>query len=338
MEVNKTMCRTIKLLLLYAVLLCAFGTACSPYSTINKPIRVTDDNNNLTNAILPASDATVWMGTYNYELYFCSSKGKYKGWLCKVGEDGIQKVLKLNSGRIFYGCVDSYIYFYPSSKGECSVACYDFSSNNIVCTYEGECNVFLPVWIEGQSIYIPLGFDDCQLTPEYVHIKGRDVVETTTQIDGESIGNMVFYSPIETESESISNFDRAMISTDYGTVIHQQGIGHMLYLINKENQVVSLFDVPCLDARSAITIVDDTVYLSFLRYEKYGEIGMKRFENDTMEGTYRISLKDYSVEKLNDNIYDGLYYFGDAYIYACSRDGRIYCLNLDGSVKDILYR
>ena len=57
-----------------------------------------------------------------------------------------------------------------------------------------------------------------------------------------------------------------------------------------------------------------------------------------MEGTYRISLKDYSVEKLNDNIYDGLYYFGDAYIYACDRDGGIYRLNLDGSVKDILYQ
>ena len=55
-----------------------------------------------------------------------------------------------------------------------------------------------------------------------------------------------------------------------------------------------------------------------------------------MEGTYRISLKNYSVEKLNDNIYDGLYYFGGDYLYACNRDGCMYRLNLDGSVKDVL--
>ena len=83
-------------------------------------------------------------------------------------------------------------------------------------------------------------------------------------------------------------------------------------------------------------MVGDAVYLSVLRYEKYSEIGMKRFENDTEEGTYRINLNDGTTVKVSNQIYDGLYCFDQVCLYACDENCNIYQLDLDGKQTAIL--
>lgn len=326
------------ILALCVILVCIFSVSCVSESVIHEPVIVVNGDNRIMNDTRSSSDASVWMGVYNDELYFCPFEGRYQGWLCKFDNAGVQKIYNLKTTRIVFGMIDSDLYFIKKGGKEYIITCYDFIENMTYEIYYGEVNFFLPVQITGQSIYIPLGYDQHLRNdpPKYIQIKDKSVIGITTEINGEPIENMVFYKRIEFPSSVISNFERSVISTEYGTVIHKQGSEDMLCLIDRDNQIVSLFSVPCLHAVSAVTIVDDVVYLSFLRYEKYGEIGMKRFDNDTMEGTYRISLKNYSVEKLNDNIYDGLYYFGGDYLYACNRDGCMYRLNLDGSVKDVL--
>lgn len=321
-------------------LVCLANLSCTADNAIHEPVMIVNGDNSIMNETRSSSNASVWMGVYNDELYFCPLEGRYQGWLCKFDTTGIEKIYKLNTTRIVFGMIDSNLYFIKKGDNEDIITCYDFIENKTYEIYSDEVNVFLPVQITGQSIYIPLGYDQHLRNdpPKYIQIKDKSVIGITTEINGEPIADMVFYRRIESSTTIIPNRKRSVIPTEYGTVIHRQGIENMLSLIDTDDKIVSLFSVPGLQADSAVTIVDDVVYLSFLRYEKEGDIGMKRFENDTMEGTYRISLKDYSVEKLNDNIYDGLYYFGDAYIYACDRDGSIYRLNLDGSVKDILYQ
>ena len=79
----------------------------------------------------------------------------------------------------------------------------------------------------------------------------------------------------------------------------------------------------------------DTVYLSVKRYQNggtYGAGGSESIPDDTVSGTYRISLSDCSSEKISDEIYSGLFIFDDSGIFACDENGRVYWLDFDGNV------
>lgn len=85
-------------------------------------------------------------------------------------------------------------------------------------------------------------------------------------------------------------------------------------------------------------VFEDKLYYYVERYEKYGILGMTRFENDEIEGTFIINLKDLSVEKVSDKIYNGLYIFDDTGIYACDDKCNIVKLDFDGKMVGTLLR
>jgi hypothetical protein len=131
-----------------------------------------------------------------------------------------------------------------------------------------------------------------------------------------------------------------LISTQYGLVVHCSGYSkggkQHLYLIQPTGEAVELLSFPCLYSVSAINIFEDKLYYSIQRYEKYGEIGMTRYEDDEVEGTYIINLTDLSAEKISDMIFDGLYIFDNSGIYACDEHCSVYKLDFDGNVIDTL--
>ena len=88
---------------------------------------------------------------------------------------------------------------------------------------------------------------------------------------------------------------------------------------------------------TAVDVVGDDVYLSLKRYEGYSESGklLRRYENDTLEGTWRISLTDFSAVKISDTIYNGLYCFGDV-LLACDESCSVYRLQPDGSTQPLI--
>ena len=131
---------------------------------------------------------------------------------------------------------------------------------------------------------------------------------------------------------------RSLVSTPYGIVVHNEGYSDLLYLVRNDGNIQSLFHIPCLSSVSAITVCGSEVILSFKRYEKYGDlkIGMKRYVNDTKEGVYRISLKDFSVTKISDTIFNGLYIFSKNVILGCDDNCNVYFLTMDGDIMPIL--
>ena len=314
-------------------------------SAIHESVVVESGDNRITNATITSNDRSAWMGIYQDELYFIPFypfKGPYNGWLCKFGLDGVQKVAKLNNTSVVYGMVDSYLYYNSTKKtsSHCPIMCYDFTDQTIHEVYSGKINYDYPRLFIGNEVYLPIYDETYHISnpPDYVRIKGKEPAEITTTINGETIGEMTLYKKVVADSVTVFNEKRAMIQTKYGTVmLGYSNTDDKLFILDTDGQVISLFSIPCMWYEGTITAVDDSIYLSFVRYEKYGDWGMLRYENDTLEGTYRISLKDYSVEKLNGDIYNGLYYFGGSYIFACDRNGNMYRLNLDGSVKDVLY-
>ena len=101
--------------------------------------------------------------------------------------------------------------------------------------------------------------------------------------------------------------------------------------------VFCLIEKEC-EVKSAVTVVGSDVYFSLDRWEEeYGFYQLRHFKNDTIPGTYRISLKDFSMKKISDEIYDGLYNFDDTCLYVCYKQN-IYQIDFDGNVQKVLLK
>lgn len=132
--------------------------------------------------------------------------------------------------------------------------------------------------------------------------------------------------------ENLPTKTRCLIPCNNGLLLYSGNAGNALRYIPEDSQ--ELIELFCHSgyAHTAVNVHNDYVYLSYerLNEQKFDFIAT-RAKDDTIFGTYRISLKDYSVERLNDVIYDGLYIFDDTGIYA-TKDGCIYKLDFDGNV------
>ena len=126
-----------------------------------------------------------------------------------------------------------------------------------------------------------------------------------------------------------------MIPCEEGLLIHNETNGDFLYFVEADTgNAVALYTAECIYAYSAVNVYGDNAYLSFVRYTQWGPLGLggQVSEDDELNGTYRISLKDYSVTKISDEIYNGLFIFDDSGIYACNSDGQICKLDFNGNV------
>ena len=111
-----------------------------------------------------------------------------------------------------------------------------------------------------------------------------------------------------------------------GVLAYARNCTTPLYWIDPSGTVKELFSYVGMSTKTAMNLVGNDVYLSFLRYKGYGKKwdAPVRFPNDEKEGTYVIHLDDFSVEKLSDQVYNGLYVFNDGYLYACTERGSVY--------------
>jgi hypothetical protein len=118
-----------------------------------------------------------------------------------------------------------------------------------------------------------------------------------------------------------------------GLLLHNEMFGNLLYYIEgNTGKLVTLFTIECARSVSAVNVHGTYAYLSFVRYEKDDTVFAKTYDDDTLTGTYRIDLVDYSAEKISNNVYNGLYIFDDSGIYACDVNNDIYKIDFDGDV------
>ena len=134
-----------------------------------------------------------------------------------------------------------------------------------------------------------------------------------------------------------------LIPCDYGLLLHNyedsyKGPDGVLYLVDKETgEIRELFNIPGMSSESSVNVWGKYVFISLKRWEGWSDTGkgMKRFENDQLEGTWRIDLTDGSKVKISDTIYTGLYIFDDSGIFACNKpmwNTNLYKLDFDGNV------
>lgn len=350
------------LLLPVLILLICFMMSCSKsVSVVNDPGMVRFDGEHPANN--KQHEASVWLGCYEGSLYFLthsitssSNKTDYHLQLGVLENGSARKILSLNKdGNIHVlGFEDGCLYYWENhTRGTDVLYCYSMEDQTETVLYKGEREgLKTEFFSEDGSAYFPL-YVDYEETPQFVHVAKDKVIAVEPLTEGYCLGDKT-YSVIAEYGDAVERilrtdtygnaaeiplglaYRRSIIPYENGLLIHNESHSELLYKIDEEGMVTKLFEIPCLTSKSAVNIHGTDVYLSLLRYEKYGEFGKLRYENDSVEGTYRISLIDNSVVKISDNIFNGLYNFDDTCFYCCDEKGNIYKMDFDGTVTPIL--
>lgn len=289
-------------------------------------------------------EASVQMTAFDGRLYF-SLSGERTRSLYVLKEGKMEQVTQLSEDVMAMG--DGYVYYSDvNSNSEWCLYCYDISANEAAMLMPMERHVrgnsmdWRTSYLTDDGTYCFYADDACY------PITGTTIGEPVQTRETYAIGNHSYYidgrtlmrkhagEPPQNLSEYVPDGVKSMISCEGGLLVHNANNGNLLYFIEEESgEIVELFSVPCIYSVSAVNVHGTDVFLSFKRFEKEGLFGSYvRFKNDTMEGTYRISLNDYAVEKISDEIYNGLFIFDDTGIYACDEDCHIYKLDFDGNV------
>ena len=163
----------------------------------------------------------------------------------------------------------------------------------------------------------------------FTHYRGRrDGEYITTIIATDTEGNV-----IRDYKGAFGNGSCRIIPCENGILIHNAISPDMLYFVDGvSGEIIELFSVDAERTISAVNVYNEFVYLSFLRYLDYDQMWFGLYKNDSLSGTYRISLTDYSVEKISDIVYDGLFIFDDSGIFACDRKNNVYKLDFEGNL------
>lgn len=311
--------------------------------------------------------SSVWLGVFNGKLYFyphCGTrlhKSSYDGFLCVFENGGVTKLTDLEEDKnsvIVQGFLSPFLYYWDNNtsldKQSDFLYSYDLQSREEKLLYSGEANLTHNIFLSGDGrSYFPLWAENNEI-PQFVCVKEGAFSSVIPLTEGYLINGKTYYAVAE-YSDTVERLlcldadgflnevplgyahQRTIIPCENGLLVHNESGPNILYWINDDGKVQELFSVECLDSKSAVNIHGTDVYLSFKRYKEYGESGMRRFENDTLEGTYRISLVDFTTQKISDTIYDGLYNFDDACLYACDEDCSIFQLDFDGNIIRTLF-
>lgn len=114
--------------------------------------------------------------------------------------------------------------------------------------------------------------------------------------------------------------------------------GNTLHYIDGNGTITKLFSDDCDYGVMAANSWDNYVFVSIQRYRMNEKRYDKYYyEDDTQSGTYRIDMRDFSIKKISDNAYNGLYIFSEGEIFGCNTDSCVDKLDFDGNhLMDII--
>ena len=336
------------------------------YTAIQEPVMVQEIGEHPANQCQRWS--SVWMGVYDGKLYFCPRNPgraaiKLDGYVCTFADDGAQKICYLETEYPrYFMYLDNRLYYGYGGLNMC-----DLQTGEVRTELADRMGALLYTAADGSAYFLHSwdNYAPVELSAQMcVHIRDGVVVEDGVSLPeecGYRLGdNTYFVLPNNgwnadggfhavftlQEDGSLelieelhkSNWTTTMIPVENGLLIHNAESKGALYYIDETGAIRCLFGTEGFAVKSAVTVVGSDVYFSLDRWEEeYGFYQLRHFENDTIPGTYRISLKDFSTEKISDEIYDGLYNFDDTCLYACYKRS-IYRLDLDGNVQKVLLK
>lgn len=352
-----------------ALLLTATCSGCSPAPDV---VTVSADVPGLPSAFFCLSNqrqraADAWLGVYDGHLYYLPSCGypgsrtEYEDWLCVLEGGQLVKLCQPGGGQVrIIGQMGRYLYYWDTASNHTepdALMCYDLTQRQEIpiCTGErSSLDLSLTVFAPDGTLYVPLDLEKTGAVRQYLHISGMQLLGTVTDAPvGYPLGDLTY--TIDAENHELENHVVAigadgttqevsplrsrlsspisLLPVGEGLLVHFIEDSRLLYRIGADHCVTLVFDAQCNTTRTALALAGNDLYLSLKRYAGRDGLGAYRFENDAIEGTYRISSTDFSAEKISDIIYSGLYFFGGDYLLACDEYCNVYVLNMDGSIR-----
>ena len=104
--------------------------------------------------------------------------------------------------------------------------------------------------------------------------------------------------------------------------------------IDRNGSAKELF--PVLQGEKVMTeyiVHDKDLYVSLRRYKVYDKLNVRRFENDSEEGLWKINIETGKKMKLSGEMYISLNMYDESGIVACSYSKDIVVLDFDGKTK-----
>lgn len=366
MKITKRLCILITILLLFCSLLVgcigpnimgAFiestyaNVALNPLSA---PIHIEGEHP----ANYQQTDAGVNLSAYNEHLYFLmdhSAKGAtehtcHLGVLTDTGGhilddyEGLTVDVAFWNDSVYYlnidaqqGCFVLYRYIIPSGETVMMEATTAFTGSVEYPFQIGSDNVLYLVADRAENSGYP--------------IHDSDVAALTTIPCSYEVGDLTYTMGATSDEELVcvdpqgNSTTVPLAASEKSLVPYQDGLlvlnttdGNTLHYITPTGDVIELFRADDMHAESAVNFHGDYVFLSLQRYESWNGRAGTPAENDPVNGTYRIDMRDYSVEKISDTAYDGLYIFNGTGIYATDRFANVYQLDFNGALVEHLIR
>lgn len=347
------------------VLLSVGASLASCVSVTNQTVFVSPSVEN--RPLIIQDQANLWLGcwegwVYVYPVYHPLTFGATAQYLSRLEPGRLRKISKLMvAGETFLdvttiaGQIGSELYFFSTADDKCSLYMMNIDTGKTETVWNGQQRISRnDMFINNGELWLRL-FDN-GIQGDYLLVKEGNARVVSNALRPYYLGEKEYvlnyepgYDPCllmrerggEWQDTGLDCGNKCtLIPTQYGLVVHCSGYSkggkQHLYLIQPTGEAVELLTFPCLYSVSAINIFDEKLYYSMKRYEKYGEIGMTRYENDEVEGSYIINLTDLSAEKVSNMIFDGLYIFDDSGIIACDENCNIYKLDYKGNVTDVL--
>lgn len=124
-----------------------------------------------------------------------------------------------------------------------------------------------------------------------------------------------------------------------GWMIHIDRCSVPLWLVSFDGTVSKVFEFESMTTSSSFNIYGDQAYLSFKRYEKWDDhmnYFLQPYANDTISGTYRIDLTDFTMTKVSADSYRGIFIFDDTSILTVDINYGVYQLDPNGCLVNTL--
>jgi len=301
------------------------------------------------------SFADIVLGAVNGNMYFASigeynfvGESEYAYWLTALEKTGPRKLHKVMN-QVLTIC-NGYCYYLEWDKTTRENYLYAYNlmteATSKVVAWDKSLNYIENYWfVEDETLYLQISPDE----ELYYPVTGTDVgapVKKAVYVAQNGyytvIKGAAYFCDNRGERQKVDIPERwemtRLIPCTEGVLLHNDGAQCPLYLIESDSvDLIPLFEMECDFSCTAMNVYGDYAYLSVLRYKDHSDVwDYKRYENDSVEGTYRIDLQDYTVEKLNDHIFDSLYIFDGTGIFAVRDDGTVYKMDFDGKIQQIV--
>ncbi len=332
-------------------------------SVTANPVQITGNEYNYINNL--QVDAHVVLFSHEGRLYYYQRteptptqflKG-YEGTIFRIDKGRLAKTGQAD--MVVVGARNHYLYGFRPGEGKNYIFYdYDFISNNATSYAKVDYFCYHPaitgcIFAQDGTIYFPDATDVefNEYYTNYYSIKDSEFSQPEAMVEtyvsdmgtytirkGEQFGDVYFQAKGSEEQVKldIPGGNKFFIPVEQGVLVYCYNNVHttLLYLIrNDTGEIVKLFhNDEKYVARQAINVYGEYVYLSVDL--SAGDVLGTVDPDDPMQGTFRISLQDYSIEEIARKPYCGLYIFDDTGIYVCDEKCNVTKLDFDGNVID----